>query len=40
MAANGYGILLAAFALCKGYWAPTHLEDAKISGIPSPASLF
>lgn len=32
MAANGYGIFLAAFALCKGYWAPSYSEDVKISG--------
>lgn len=35
MAANGYGILLGALAMCKGYWAPSHPEDVKISGTMS-----
>lgn len=33
MAANGYGILLGALAMSKGYWAPSHPADVKISGI-------
>lgn len=38
MAANGYGIMLAAWALCKGYYAPSHPADVKISGEFPPAT--